>query len=176
MKIVKRQPDMTDQTLDNNMQGRINKMFSNQDLPAYTSLSEVTAMKEHIQELEKKVLALSIPTSMQKDGELPPAIGPSPRNQGNPGWTSSGMDVIEPQETTVQKPGFLRGLLSAPTFGDLAKNRIASLQHKILLGLFFTGVLALIILIATWSPTSTITSLIILVVDLVVLVVTFLFQ
>jgi signal transduction histidine kinase/PAS domain-containing protein len=167
---------MTDQTLDNNMQGRINKMFSNQDLPAYTSLSEVTAMKEHIQELEKKVLALSIPTSMQKDGELSPAIGPSPRNQDYPGLTSSGLNISEPQQTTEQKPGFLRGLLSAPTFGDLAKNRIASLQHKILLGLIFTGALALIILIATWSATSTITSLIILVVDLIVLGVTFMLQ
>jgi PAS domain S-box-containing protein len=176
MKIVKRKPDMTDQTLDNNMQGRINKMFSNQDLPAYTSLSEVTAMKEHIQELERKVLALSIPTSMQKDGELPSAGGSSPINQGNPVLTSSGLNMIEPQQTTEQKPGFLRGLLSAPTFGDLAKNRIASLQHKILLGLLFTGVLALIILIATWSPTSTITSLIILVVNFFVLVVTLLFQ
>jgi signal transduction histidine kinase/PAS domain-containing protein len=164
---------MTDQTLDNNMQGRINNLFSNQDLPAYTSLSEVTAMKEHIQELEKKILSLTMPNAASVEGGLAQSTTPSSANH----VPFQRLNVTEPPHQAVaQKPGFLRSLLSAPTFGDLAKNRIASLQHKILLGLIFTGALALIILIATWSATSTITSLIILVVDLIVLGVTFMLQ
>lgn len=159
---------MTDQPLDSNMQGRINNMFSNQDLPAYTSLSEVAAMKAHIKELEKKLLDVEMPSSRSDQDQQVKEIKPSQTDK----YLSSS---IIPQETSKQKVGFLRDLLSAPTFGDLAKNRIARLQHQILLGLMFTGSLALILLIATWSATSTISSLIILLVDLTVLAASFVF-
>lgn len=47
---------MTDQQpLDNNMQGRINNIFSGQDLPSYANVREVEAMKARIQELETKL-------------------------------------------------------------------------------------------------------------------------
>jgi|GEM_PF-6553192 len=61
----------------------------------------------------------------------------------------------QPQED-VPKPetrSFLRKFLSPPTFGDLNKNRIANIQHKILLGLFFlAGVSILLVLSDSDSP------------------------
>jgi hypothetical protein len=128
---------MTDQPLDSNMQGRINNMFSNQDLPAYTSLSEVAAMKAHIQELEKKLLAADISPSSAKDqGQQVKEIKPTQTDKYLS--TSTPTNTVQ-QETSTQKVSFLRSLLTAPTFGDLGKNRIARLQHQILLGLIFSG-------------------------------------
>lgn len=84
--------------------------------------------------------------------------------------------TILPVETNQKRAGFISRILTPPTFGDLAKDRIASLQHRILLGLILTGILAIILIIATWSATSTITSLGILLLDLAVLSLAFFLQ
>lgn len=57
-------------------------------------------------------------------------------------------------ENSIPNPGassFLGSLLRAPAFEDTAKNRTASLQHKILLAMIFSGTLAIIALLLTWS-------------------------
>jgi putative methionine-R-sulfoxide reductase with GAF domain len=55
-----------------------------------------------------------------------------------------------------RKGGFFRDLLRAPKFGDPAKDRIAGLQHIVLMGMFFTLLLGLGISILFWtgSPTA----------------------
>ncbi len=153
-----------DEIARENIQRRVDNLFTNQELPAYTSLSEVAAMKDRIQELEKKLLVAEDQNQQAKEIKF---------NQTDNYLSSSN---TAGQGSDKQKVGFLRSLLTAPSFGDLAKNRVARLQHQILLGLFFTGVFALIILIATWSATSTISSLVILVLNLVVLAVAFVLQ
>ncbi len=135
-----------DEIARENIQRRVDNLFTNQELPAYTSLSEVAAMKDRIQELEKKLLVAEDQNQQAKEIKF---------NQTDNYLSSSN---TAGQGSDKQKVGFLRSLLTAPSFGDLAKNRVARLQHQILLGLFFTGVFALIILIATWSATSTISS------------------
>lgn len=50
-----------------------------------------------------------------------------------------------------KEEGFLRKLLRAPTFDDAAKNRVAGLQHKILVALILSGLLTCIALVLTWS-------------------------
>ena len=47
--------------------------------------------------------------------------------------------------------GFFRNLLCAPTFEDAAKNRIANLQHKILLGMLVATFLSAVFTIISWT-------------------------
>lgn len=168
---------MTDQPLDSNMQGRINNMFSNQDLPAYTSLSEVASMKARIQELEKKLSGVDVSSVSDDSNQDIPARKLKPVTPVKPisSVNTSTLSATSQEQAAPKNVSFLRSLFSAPTFGDLGKNRIARLQHQVLLGLLFSGALALFLLIATWSATSTITSLIILVSDLFVLSLSFAF-
>ena len=46
---------------------------------------------------------------------------------------------------------FFRSLLQTPTFEDTAKNRLATLQNRILIGLFVASLLGIIILLLNWS-------------------------
>ena len=52
------------------------------------------------------------------------------------------------------KTGSLRDWLRAPTFGDLAKDRIASLQNTILLGLLAIVILYTVYVLITWNDTA----------------------
>ena len=61
---------------------------------------------------------------------------------------------MSPHESEQRKEGFFPGLLRAPKFGNPAKDRIASLQHNILIGLFITGILGSSISLAFWSDNS----------------------
>src|SRR3972149_6980263 len=51
--------------------------------------------------------------------------------------------------------GFFRSLLRAPTFEDAAKNRVASLQYKILLAMITICLLAFTAFFLTWSAYPT---------------------
>ena len=48
-----------DEFANENMQKRVNSLFSGNELPAYESMREVDAMKSRIRELETKLLTLS---------------------------------------------------------------------------------------------------------------------
>ncbi|MBL8076335.1 MAG: GAF domain-containing protein [Anaerolineales bacterium] len=159
------------------MQNRINNMFSNQELPTYIGLRQVEEMKAHIQELEAKVLALSTPPAVH-DATIPPELGkPSSATTGFLPVPEEQTEPMSPGETNQKSASLIRRILTAPTFGNLAVDRIASLQHKILLGLITTGVIGIIVLIATWNASPTAPSaLAILLFDLSLLTATFFLQ
>jgi len=138
------------ESADEHMQKRINDLFAGQELPAHASLQEVEAMRSRIVELEEKLLqASSKPQVSNSIVEVADSF-------------SSDISVENSQkETSEKKSGFLARIFRAPTFGDLSKNRVASLQHKILLGLTFTSILAFTILLLTITATTTVTSFII---------------
>jgi diguanylate cyclase (GGDEF)-like protein/PAS domain S-box-containing protein len=54
-----------------------------------------------------------------------------------------------------KQAGFLRNLLRAPTFEDVTQDRIARLQHRILLGMILICLLAFIVFFITWSENPT---------------------
>ena len=137
-----------------NIQKRIDNLFAGQELPAHASLKEVEAMKTRIAALEAELLSASTPKEASSE------VGIIDTNDN-----LSSINEVESQPTSKEfeqkKSGFLRSLFRAPTFGDPSKNRIASLQHKILIGLTFTSILATIILLLTITATTTATSFII---------------
>ncbi|HNA87760.1 MAG TPA: PAS domain-containing protein [Anaerolineales bacterium] len=61
---------MADQnSFDNNIQGRINNLYTNQDIPSYASLKDVETMKARIRELEEKLAAKDLSTSPTEQAE-----------------------------------------------------------------------------------------------------------
>jgi putative methionine-R-sulfoxide reductase with GAF domain len=72
-----------------------------------------------------------------------------------------------------KKPGGMMGLLRPPTFGDPAKDRIARLQHQILMGLIVTSALGIFLLLLNFNQT---TGLVILIPELGVLTFTSFWQ
>lgn len=142
---------------DDAMKKRIDEMFSGQNLPSYASISEVEAMQNRIRELEEKLQqsAKPVATELKLENVIPVA-----------------------EEKTVEAPhksGFLRNLLTPPVFGDLAKDRIAKLQHQILLGIVSTAILALIAIFINWNGTNSFLGLGILVSEFFVLLFAFYF-
>ena len=141
--------DNNDKAADEKMQKRLGSLYSKQDLPTPASISEVETMKARIRELEAKLLELSSYRS---------------RNINSQTDSQYSNEIANPstaKEKEQKQANSLTSLLRAPVFGDISKNRIASLQHKILVGLTFTSVLALIILLLTITATTTATSFII---------------
>lgn len=131
------------ESANDNMQKRINNLFAGQDLPAHASLQEVEAMRNRIAELEEKLLKQSIQSQHQNNLDSNMIEAES--------YTSD-----ENSETGIREKetGFLAKIFRAPTFNDLAQNRVASLQHKILLGLTFTSILVFVLLLLTITTTT----------------------
>jgi signal transduction histidine kinase len=151
-----------DDAANGKMQKRIKDLFSNQEPPSYESIRDVEAMKARIKELEAKLL--------ETPGTNRPRSSSSAMDNQ---YSNEIANLSIVRETEPKKAGFLTSLLRAPTFGDPSKNRIANLQHKILMGLTFTSVLALIILLLTITATTTATSFIIVASSLVLYAVAF---
>src|SRR5688572_15438036 len=157
--------DHEDAGMKNNIRNKFEKIFSDQELPSHASITEVEAMKTRVRELEAKLLEFSSYN-----------IPSSPKNINSDIDSQYSNEIANPsiaKEKEQKKTSFLTSLLRAPIFGDISKNRIASLQHKILLGLTFTSVLALIILLLTLSATSTATSFIIVATSIALYLVAF---
>ncbi|MBL8049735.1 MAG: hypothetical protein JNM46_00805, partial [Anaerolineales bacterium] len=159
------------ESADDPIQKRIDNLFAGQDLPAHASLKEVEAMKNRIAELEAELLSVSSTQALIHSNK------PSSEVSTISSDTLSSINETESQSTSTAfeqpKSGFLRRLFRAPVFDDLAKNRIAGLQHKILVGLTSTSILTLIILLLTISATTTATSFIIVISSLVLYAVAF---
>lgn len=142
--------DHNDKAHNDNIRKRLDNLYSKQELPTHASISDVESMKARIRELEAKLLEFSSST-----------IAGSPKNINSEMDSQYSNEIANASVTREKKKNFLTNLLRTPIFGDLSKNRIASLQHKILLGLMSTSILALLILFLTLSATSTATGFII---------------
>jgi signal transduction histidine kinase len=138
---------------DDHMQARINNLFAGQELPAHASLQEVEAMRNQIVELEEKLVKLSSKSQHQEVSDSKVDVADT--------FSSSTPEENTSKGISEKKSGFLARIFHAPTFSDLSKNRVASLQHKILLGLTFTSILTTIILLLTITAITTATSFII---------------
>jgi len=72
--------------------------------------------------------------------------------------------------------GFFRSLLQVPTFEDTAKNRLANLQDRILVGLFAASLLGIIILLLNWTDKKTPASLEVLLLGDALFILAFIYQ
>ena len=141
---------------DDAMKKRIDEMFSGQELPSYASLGEVNAMKARIRELEEKLYQ-----------STKPAVASLKLEEVN--------SVVEEKVTEKRPKSGILSLLTPPSFGNLAKDRIAKLQHQILLGIFTTAILALIAIFLSWNGSGSLFGVGILSFEFVVLAFAFYF-
>ena len=160
MKTPQTPKDNNDEIAKENIQKRLDNLYSKQELPSHASIHEVDAMKARISELEAKLAlqeltgfepqASPIEKNLIHQSMASEILSPDMENakKTSPEKTSINQPISKPEQ---KKPGFLRDLLRAPTFADFAKNRVASLQHRILLGLFFVSILGIFTLILTGS-------------------------
>ena len=132
---------------------------------------EVVELKAQVAELQAKL------EGQQYDPlKVSASLIPSITSQGKPASpiTEEHDGILRPVlsdvETSVnthkegqKAKGFIRNLLLAPVFEDLAKQRLASLQYKILTALLITNVLAIIALFAAWNGTQSLYGLVVLV-------------
>lgn len=160
MKTPQTPKDNKDEIAKENIQKRLDNLYSNQELPSPASIHEVDAMKARISELEAKLAlhelkgfepqASPIEKNLIHQSMASEILSPDMENakKTSSEKTSIHQPISKPEQ---KKPGFLKDLLRAPTFADFAKNRVASLQHRILLGLFFVSILGIFTLILTGS-------------------------
>jgi signal transduction histidine kinase len=118
------------------IQKRLGSLFSP---PASISVTQVEALQARIAELETKLKEQSPAEDRWSQLEHPGATEP----------------VAEPPSSEPQKRkgGSFRDLLRAPTFGDLAKDRIASLQNTILLALLVVSFLYVVFILVIGDAT-----------------------
>jgi GAF domain-containing protein len=132
-----------------NIQKRVESLFTDQELPAPESIRQVQALKTRIAELEATL-------EKQRPAEATPTLTPakstvSPLEPSDPTGPISKERPLEPQQS---KDGFFSNLFRAPKFGNPAKDRIAGLQHTILLGLLFAALLGIGVSLAFWNDTA----------------------
>jgi signal transduction histidine kinase len=116
---------------------RLGSLFSP---PASISATQVEALQARIAELETKLEKQSPAEDRWSQLESPGATEP----------------VAEPSspEPGQRKSGLFHDLLRAPTFGDLARDRIASLQNTILLALLVASFLYIVFILVVWNAES----------------------
>ncbi len=158
-----RKPKGDNKNIARNIQKQYENLFSKQDEPPALSLREVEALKGRVAELEATLAQhelTSFEPQASPNGKNPPqqseAFGTMRQDIENAEKTNlkPGSIPRPPLKSEQEKPSFLRALLRAPTFGDAAKNRIASLQHKIIIGLLVTGILAFAAILLTFNAQS----------------------
>jgi PAS domain S-box-containing protein len=160
MKTPQAPKDNNDEIAKENIQKRLDNLYSKQELPSHASISEVDAMKARINELEAKLAlqelagfepqASPIEKSLIHQSRALEILSQDMENAKKPSSEKTSIHQPFPKPER-KKTGFFRDLFRAPTFADIAKNRVAGLQHRILLGLFFVSLLSIITLILTGS-------------------------
>jgi len=118
--------------------------------PTHLSLREVEALKARVAELEAKLEGQSAASVERTTVSAAEFVLPDSELLG----AMPAVTEQSPRAQAQKRGGLLRSLLRAPTLEDPAKNRVASLQHKILMGLFITSLLAIVVLLWNWSETT----------------------
>ena len=124
------------------IQKRFETMFTGEGEPLTNlSMQQVEVLKARIAELEAKLEVQPVTVE---------TISPISELQA-----TTHIMTEEPRLGQKQKPeGLITSLLRTPVLEDPAKNRVANLQHKILLGLFVASLFSVIALLWNWSETT----------------------
>jgi GAF domain-containing protein len=144
------QEDHEEEIMKKSIQKRFESMFTGEGEPLTNmSINEVESLKARVAELEAKLAeepaaAESVPVETESR-----TITRTSAEESN---------LVKKQE----KEGFFRSLLRAPILDDASTNRVASLQHKILLGLFVASSLSIVTLVWNWSVTTPMTVAVVL--------------